>query len=153
MSVLSYYMTPAILSDDYVFSSSGLYRAPPLGPLSNVLDYFGSLPISDNPEVFGMHDNANITCAITVADSTFSIILTLQPRVATGTGISREDQIIEMAKNMASQLPPLYDIEAISMLYPTDYYESMNTVLVQEAQRYNKLLHVSPFYFCRTSKI
>ena len=58
-------------------------------------------------------------------------------------GISREDQIIEMARHMASQLPILYDIEAVSMLYPTDYHESMNTVLVQEGQRYNKLLHVS----------
>ena len=31
-----------------------------------------------------MHDNANITCAITEADATFGIILTLQPRVAAG---------------------------------------------------------------------
>jgi dynein heavy chain len=62
--------------------------------------------------------------------------------LAAGAGVSREEQIIEMAKNMASQLPALYDIEAISMLYPTDYYESMNTVLVQEGQRYNKLLKV-----------
>lgn len=31
-----------------------------------------------------MHDNANITCAITEADATFGIILTLQPRIAAG---------------------------------------------------------------------
>lgn len=48
-----------------------------------------------------------------------------------------------MAKQIASQLPPLFDIESISMRYPTDYHESMNTVLVQELQRYNKLLQVS----------
>ena len=89
-----------------------------------------------------MHDNANITCAITVADSTFEIILTLQPRVAAGAGASREDQIIEMCINMEKQLPVLYEIEAVGMLYPTDYHESMNTVLVQEGQRYNKLLAV-----------
>ena len=34
-------------------------------------------------------------------------------------GISREDQIVELARTMASQLPGLYDIEAVSMLYPT----------------------------------
>jgi dynein heavy chain len=87
-----------------------------------------------------MHDNANITCAITDADNAFAIILSLQPRVSAGGGISREDQIIEMAKAMATQLPPIYDVEEVGMNYPTDYHESMNTVLVQELQRYNVLL-------------
>ena len=43
---------------------------------------------------------------------------------------------------MALQLPHLYDLEGIALIYPTDYYESMNTVLVQEAERYNRLLDV-----------
>lgn len=34
----------------------------------------------------------------------------------------------------------MWDVEAVSMRYPTDYYESGNTVLVQEVQRYNNLL-------------
>ena len=60
--------------------------------------------------------------------------------LAAGAGASREDQIGDAAVAMAQQLPKLFDVEAIGMLYPTDYYESMNTVLVQEAQRYNNLL-------------
>jgi dynein heavy chain, axonemal len=59
-----------------------------------------------------------------------------------GTGISREEQIIQLVRTMHAQLPLLFDIEGISMRYPTDYQESMNTVLVQELERYNKLLDV-----------
>lgn len=143
------FFNPSILQDIHPFSSSGLYYSitpDPDAPHQSYLAYIEELPLNAEPEVFGMHDNANITCAITEADASFAIILTLQPRVAAGAGASREDQIIEMARTMAAQLPHLYDIEAISMLYPTDYHESMNTVLVQEAQRYNKLLHVSTIH-------
>ena len=140
------YLTPKILNKNYKFSLSGIYvsiQANLDDPINSYLDYIDKLPFNAEPEVFGMHENASITSAITEADTTFNIILSLQPRIASGNGVSREDQIITMAKHMASQLPELYDIEGISMIYPTDYHESMNTVLVQEAQRYNKLLHVS----------
>jgi dynein heavy chain len=47
MSVLSIYMSPAILaSERYAFSRSGTYFAPPAGPLSSALEYFESLPAS-----------------------------------------------------------------------------------------------------------
>jgi dynein heavy chain len=139
------FFTPKILDGDYKFSISGLYFSytPDADAIQqSYLEYIDSLPLNAEPEVFGMHDNASITCAITEADATFGIILLLQPRVANTGGLSREDQIVEFARSMAAQLPILYDIDAISLLYPTDYHESMNTVLVQEAQRYNKLLQV-----------
>lgn len=37
------------------------------------------------------------------------------------------------------RLPGGFDVEAVGMAYPTSYSESMNTVLVQELQRYNNL--------------
>ena len=46
MSVLSIYMTPDILNDDYKFSKSGTYYSPPPAGLQNVLDYLEALPNS-----------------------------------------------------------------------------------------------------------
>ncbi|KAG9335130.1 hypothetical protein JZ751_005602, partial [Albula glossodonta] len=40
---------------------------------------------------------------------------------------------------MISQLPPSFDLEAALAKFPVQYEESMNTVLVQEMERYNTL--------------
>ena len=69
-------------------------------PHKSYLDYIDGLPLNPEPEVFGMHENASITCAISEVDSTFSIIVSLQPRVGGGGGISREDFIGDLAKDM-----------------------------------------------------
>ena len=43
------------------FSSSPLYYAPPHGEFQSYIDYIRSLPIIPHPEVFGLHENADIT--------------------------------------------------------------------------------------------
>jgi len=45
----------------YRFSPSGLYYSPPVGPYQSYLTYIRSLPMLPNPEVFGLHENADIT--------------------------------------------------------------------------------------------
>ena len=140
--IISDFLNTDILMANFKFSASGLYYSiepDPDSPITSYHDYIDALPLNAEPEVFGMHDNANITCAITDADTTFATILSLQPRMSKGSGISREELIYNMAGDMAAQLPPLFDTEALILLYPTDYHESMNTVLVQEAERYNKV--------------
>lgn len=61
-ALLKQYFCPSVLQDpDYAFSSSGVYHPPQQTKLTEVRDYLQSLPLEDDPEVFGLHANANIT--------------------------------------------------------------------------------------------
>jgi dynein heavy chain len=50
---------------------------------------------------------------------------------AAGAAKSREDVISEIAADILAQLPPVFDLEAAEAAYPQDYFNSINTVLVQ----------------------
>jgi dynein heavy chain len=143
--ILRDYFTPPILSDEYRFTPSGVYFSPTVdedAPHKGFMAYIDSLPLNADPEVFGMHFNANITCDSNETDETLDIVVSLQPRAAGGGGKSRDEIVADTAKEISARLPEDFDIEAISMRYPVLYEESMNTVLVQECIRYNKLLAV-----------
>ena len=58
MSILKKYYLPDILDDSYRFTPSGTYYAPPEGDLFSFRDYLEQLPLTEAPEVFGMHPNA-----------------------------------------------------------------------------------------------
>ena len=139
LNILDDFYTPNIQKDDYKFSPSGVYFAPPPGPLSDVTDYVRSLPFYEGPEVFGLHDNANITCAISETNLLLDTALSLQPRSAGGDGKSWGDTIGELATDIASRIPPIFDIEKALIMFPVLYEESMNTVLTQELLRFNRL--------------
>lgn len=94
-----------------------------------------------SPELFGLHANADISTNLNRSDAILSEILSIQPRTAsTKVGKSQEDLNEEKAMYIKSRVPKPFDLELLAEKYDTNYHESMNTVLVQEAQRYNTLL-------------
>jgi len=55
------------------------------------MEYIRGLPINDTPEMFGLHDNANITFALNETSQLLGGILLLQPKSSKGAGKSREE--------------------------------------------------------------
>jgi dynein heavy chain len=56
-----FYTKDIIENDDYKFDESGLYYAPPEGNYDSYLAFIRNLPSMQSPNVFGMHQNADIT--------------------------------------------------------------------------------------------
>lgn len=64
-----------------------MYLPTPQGYLS----YIKGLPLNDMPEIFGLHDNANITFAQNETFALLSAIVQLQPKSSSVGGQGREE--------------------------------------------------------------
>jgi len=140
MNILGDFYSGSILKDDYKFSPSGTYYAPAAGTLENMREYVRSLPLNEGPEVFGLHDNANISCAISETNLLLDTALSLQPRDSSGEGKSWGETLDELARDIAARIPAEFDVEKALIMFPVRYEESMNTVLTQELIRFNRLI-------------
>jgi dynein heavy chain len=130
---------------DYKFSSSGTYYCPTESSLSAVLDYVRSFPITDDPELFGMHDNANISFQLQETLRIIDTVLSLQPRIVTAAGgKSPEDKVDELATEIMENLPDKVLMseaaEGLFKLEPNGAFNCLDTVLMQESDRYNRVL-------------
>jgi len=145
LSLLSHFITPGALQPNYALSASGQFIIPPEGPPSAYLDAIRSFPLTPLPEVFGLHDNADITKDAAQTGSLFASLL--QTDSAGGVGgssreVERSRVLSELAADVLRKLPPRFDVESIAAKFPVQYNESMNSVLVQECIRYNRLTDV-----------
>jgi dynein heavy chain len=141
-NVLTSFANARVLEPGYAFSPSGIYRSVDAADADGFIEYLTGLPVNASPEVFGLHDNADITCAQNDTASMFRTILSLQPRASSGGGKSREEVLTETAMDILDKVPPPFNLEAVADRFPTSYEESMNTVVQQECIRYNKMLRV-----------
>eukprot|EP01060_Flectonema_neradi_P033948 TRINITY_DN5821_c0_g1_i1.p1 TRINITY_DN5821_c0_g1~~TRINITY_DN5821_c0_g1_i1.p1 ORF type:complete len:4165 (+),score=795.81 TRINITY_DN5821_c0_g1_i1:69-12563(+) len=142
MTAISGFVTPDIMNDDYAFSESGLYRSVQPSSVSEYLDYIDEWPLNTLPEMFGLHDNADITCARAETYDTLATILMTQQGGGGGGGggTSSDDVVTDSAKDILQKIREPFNEEEFATKYPTDYFEAMNTVLTQEATRFNKLI-------------
>uniref|UniRef100_A0A8C0VUI2 Dynein axonemal heavy chain 1 n=1 Tax=Cyanistes caeruleus TaxID=156563 RepID=A0A8C0VUI2_CYACU len=140
MSILEDFYKPEVLSPDFVYSESGIYKQiSTSSDLSGYLQYVKGLPLNDSPELFGLHDNADITFA---QNETFALLGAIaQAGLGGCCHLLLSLQIVEeVSKDILAKLPEPMNVQEVIQKYPLLYEESMNTVLVQEVIRYNKLL-------------
>jgi dynein heavy chain, axonemal len=139
-TLLKEYVCLKAMEDNHQFSADPNYLQPPIGKHESYLECVKQWPYQPHPEAFGLHENADITCAQNEVKQLFETVLSLQPRVSSGGGLKREDIIDELAANILVKVPSPWQMLDIVKMYPVMYEESMNTVLQQECIRYNKLL-------------
>ncbi|XP_076646459.1 dynein axonemal heavy chain 1 [Halictus rubicundus] len=143
LTILEDYYKPEVLSAAYKYDQSGhYYQLSETATFEEYIEYIKTFPLNDEPEMFGMHANADISCAQAETYSCLETLLALQPREVGAAAASTEEVTTQIAEDMLSEMPGTFDLVAMQTKYPVLYEESFNTVLLQEAIRYNGLLVV-----------
>ncbi|KAK3252700.1 hypothetical protein CYMTET_38016 [Cymbomonas tetramitiformis] len=145
-TLLKNFVNPQVLQEGYKFSESGVYCSPEGKDVKGFVSVIKEFPVVPAPEIFGLHQNAEITGARNETFELFATVLSMQPRSSReggNNGVSqRESQLLETCRDITSKVPAEFDVEVIGEKFPTTYSESMNTVLTQECIRFNSLLQV-----------
>mmetsp|Transcript_40474 Transcript_40474/g.77355 ORF Transcript_40474/g.77355 Transcript_40474/m.77355 type:complete len:681 (+) Transcript_40474:420-2462(+) len=144
LSILRQYLLPDVLNDDYRFSKSGTYFAPKEGLLIDMRSYISQLPLTEAPEVFGMHENADISFNLAEAKVLVERVLSMQPRMGGSNGGKSPSEIVsELAQNIFDNLPPTLNKEEANKHTFATNEEGMMTsvavVLLQEMERFIRL--------------
>jgi dynein heavy chain len=142
VTLLNGFFTEDALSAGYQLSASGLYMIPADGEHQAYIDYIKTLPQDQKPELFGLHENADITKDEKETNSLLASVLRTQSAASGAAAKDKDQTLIDLATAILEQLPPAFDIPMIAAKYPVSYNQSMNTVLRQECLRYNRLTAV-----------
>jgi dynein heavy chain len=115
------------------------YVTPPPSNLTEYLEEIANYPITDKPDLFGLHQNADLNLKQLTSFSLLGDILSTRPSGSSG-GASTNTALVQTINGLLRKVPMPLDLKLIQEKFPSVYEESMNTVLQQEAVRYNDLL-------------
>ncbi|KAI8924469.1 dynein heavy chain and region D6 of dynein motor-domain-containing protein, partial [Entophlyctis helioformis] len=99
---------------DHMFLDTfNFYKGYVIPHLKTIEEYRASieaLPLTDTPDVFGLHPNADISCQTKESQRMLETIMSIQPKDSnTGTGETREDAVKRMANELLGKLPESFD--------------------------------------------
>lgn len=144
VTILADYCNVAAVTDNkFRFANDDRYILPRKTEHREILRYLEeNMPSLAPPEVYGLHANSGITRDLQTSKTLLDSMILLLGSEAAGTagaGVSPEQMVLETIKQIESKMPPDMDIEGAAEKYPVNYNESMNTVVVQEMERFLKL--------------
>jgi dynein heavy chain len=107
--------------------------------------YIETLPLVDDPEIFGLHSNADLAYRSAQTKVTLDTILDIQPKEGGGGGgLTREEIVLKMVEDLQSKLPPDYRsddvVQGIKALGGMG--KPLNICLKQEIDKLQQLLKV-----------
>lgn len=147
VAMLKSYFVPGVMQDNFKLSKLDTYYCPPEGPLADTKAYIETLPLDEDPEVFGMHPNANIAYEKFTVGKLNETVLAIQPRVATKGAAKTPDELVQdMCRDILSRLPPKLNKEKAHAstfgVSDTGQPLSLGVFVGQEIDRFAKLYEV-----------
>ena len=104
--LLRYFDTPIVETDEAKLSALDAYYVPMAHTLEDVKSYMRTLPLDEDPRVFGLHPNAMITAQVMASRLFLSTVESVQPRLASGGGGKKpEDIVSDMAREFFERIP------------------------------------------------
>jgi len=92
--------------------------------------------------VFGLHINSGITRDLQTSTQLFNSFILVVESSGGADDCDMADNLMAIASDILKKLPSNFDVEMATTKYPVMYTESLNTVLIQEMERFNVLLSV-----------
>ncbi|CAB3360607.1 Hypothetical predicted protein [Cloeon dipterum] len=140
-SLLTNFLSPAVVEEDgFNFSQSGVYSMPESTLQEGCISNIQAMPLTAKPELFGLHENAEITKEMQETNEFLHGALETQPSVGgMGVGSASLQVLYDIAEDILERMPEGFNLKAVGEKYPFDYNNSMNTVLRQELIRFNRL--------------
>ena len=147
LCILKRFFSIEVLEEGYVFSESGKYFIPDFTTLQEFKTFIDQLPATEDPEIFGLNQNANIIYQKQESLTMLNTILEIQPRVTgSGSGMSSDEIIQEQVKELEELTPEILDLhhcaKDLFKINNLGLMHCLSTVLCQEIERFNKLLVV-----------
>ena len=140
-----YFCEDALVVPNFRLSTLEEYFVPNEGSLNSYKEYIATLPISDQPEAFGQHPNADISYMITDSTITLESCVALQPKSGDaggggGGGKAIESLVTQLCDDMLASTPLPFDHEQLMKDKALDP-SPLHVTLFQEVERYNVLIN------------
>ncbi|XQJ27193.1 dynein heavy chain, putative [Leishmania guyanensis] len=149
-----YVCTDAITQDRYPLAAADEYVIPDdCNTLQAYRNHCNQLPITDPPEAFGQHANADIASRIAESTALLDCLISVNTSLVRDGGggssgsaqaATQEARCLEILASIdepsKAATPSLLDYAAIYESTEGDRDNALNTCLLQEVQRYNLLL-------------
>ena len=132
--------------DEEIEISFGEYLIPAYKTLGEYQKYITTLPASDDPQIFGLNDNANIVYQLKESDSFLGNLTLVLPREVNkkSGGKTSNEIVLEIINNIFSEQIEVIDKKERNKchdkIYDNELKHPLTIVLYQEIDRYNNLI-------------
>ncbi|OAF69622.1 hypothetical protein A3Q56_02624 [Intoshia linei] len=133
------------LGENIFNDSFNFYKGYVIPKCKSVDDYNNAiekLPVSDHPEIFGLHSNADITYQTNTTSLMLQTIQSIQPKdAASGGGQTRESIVYQLASDVLEKLPEDYIFHMVKeRLHKYGHLQPLNIFLRQEIDRMDRVI-------------